>query len=110
MVVVASRVPPATVTQWSRNPYAVVVLPVATRGGVTAVPFTLVLFLLASVKAGRSGLEMTQVFMEEVTQPKAEVLPDSTSFGFATRTMAGLETCTVHCLVETLPWSVQFRL
>jgi hypothetical protein len=66
-------------------------------GLVEAIPFTLVLFAFAAVKSGMSGLEMVHACMPEVIQPTILVCPEATAFGFATRTIEGRETCTLHC-------------
>ena len=90
-VVVASRVPPPTVVQWRRNRAA------EFKGGVVAVPLTLVLFAFCRVNAGRSGLEITHDCMPEVTQPSRDAVEVATAFGFAIKMIDGLPTCTVHC-------------
>ncbi len=101
------RVPPPRVVQFKRKLYVVVAELVAVRGGVVAVPFTLVLFAFCEVNSGRFWLEMTHACIPEVTQPSAEVLPDWTDLGFATRTMPGFATCTLHCALPERPSLVQ---
>ena len=91
-VVLACRVPPPSVTHERRKLYVVVAEFVAVNGGVVAVPFTLVLSAFCEVKSDRFGLEMMHFCMPEVTQPSAEVFPETTVFGFATRTMPGFPT------------------
>ena len=89
--------------QFNRKLYVVVAELVAVSGGVIAVPFTLVLSAFCEVKSERFGLEMMHFCMPEVTQPRAEVFPDSTDLGFATRTMPGFPTCMLHCALPVRP-------
>ena len=96
-VVLAWRVPPPTVMQLRMNRAA------EFRGGVVAVPLTLVLFAFCAVNAGRSGLEMTHDCMPDVTQPSRDAVEGATAFGFATNTIDGLPTCTVHCADAVWP-------
>lgn len=70
-------------------------------------PFTLVLLAFCEVKSERFELEMMHDCIPEVTQPSAEVFPDTTLFGFATRTMPGFATCTLHCALPVRPSLVQ---
>ena len=108
MVVLACRVPPPRVVQFIRKLYMVAVELIAVKGGVVAVPFTLVLFAFCEVNSGRSGLEMTHVCMPEVTQPSAEVFSDTTDLGFAIRTIPGFPICTLHgALLPERPSCVQ---
>ena len=102
-VVLAWRVPPPSVTQWRRNVAAEV------RTGVATAPFTLVLPAFCDVNPERSGLDITHDCIPEVTHPSADVLPDATAFGFATRTIEGLPICTLHCALPVRPWSVHVR-
>jgi hypothetical protein len=90
-VSVASRIPPPTVVQWRRKRV------VEEIGGVVTVPLTLVLLAFWEVNVGRSGLEMTHDCIPEVTQPSWAVAEATTVFGFATNTIDGFPTCTVHC-------------
>lgn len=93
--------------QFKRKLYVVVAELVAVRGGVVAVPFTLVMFAFCDVKSGRFELEIMHVCIPEVTQPSADVFPETTLFGFATRTMPGFATCTLHCALPERPSFVQ---
>ena len=103
-VVSAVFVPPAFVVHVSTN------FEFCVSAGVFAAPETDVLFLLASVNAGRSGLEMTQLSIAPVTHPMFDVSPLLTFFGFATSTIDGLFTFTVHCALSVCPWFEHVRL
>lgn len=104
MVVVASLVPPETVSQWSRNCADVEI------GLVVAAPVTLVLEELRAVKSAWSGLEMTQDCIPVVSQESSEVPFAGTVFGLATRIMLGRETWMEHCAPVVLPLSVHARV
>lgn len=102
-VVVASRVLPPAVIQVRRKVVSVVM------GSVSATPLFLGLFAFCAVKSGWLELEMTHPFsfILAVTHPMLALSPDSTDFGFATRTMAGFATCTVHDAFDEIPLLMQ---
>ncbi len=97
MVVDACCVPPATVVHFRSNSVAVVM------GDVVAVPLTLVLEALRLVKSAWTGLEITHDCIPLVTQPRSDMSPEETVAGFATRTIAGVVTCTVQEAVALNP-------
>lgn len=77
--------------------------------GVVTVPVTLVLLTFCAVKAASSGLEITQLCMPVVSQPRSEVLPETIVPGFATRMMEGIATRMEHCAPAVCAPCVQIR-
>ena len=53
---------------------------------------------------------MTHDCIPEVTHPIADVSPEGTVFGFATSTIAGFATCTLHEAVAVRPSFVQVKV
>ena len=90
MVVVASRIFPPSVVHVRKTSVVSVI------GEVSATPLMFVREALRSVKSSWSGLETVHFSIPEVTQPMVDVSFSATVSGFATRTMAGFVTCTVH--------------
>ena len=82
--------PPASVSQWSRN------IAESVMGDVVAAPVTLVLEELRRVKSAWSGLEMMQESMPVVSQERSEVPPAGTVLGLATRMMLARATWIEH--------------
>lgn len=73
------------------------------KTGVFATPEGLAFPAFSCVKPVSDPLEITQLSIPPVTHPMFDVSPDLISFGFATSTIDGLFTCTVHCAESTTP-------